>query len=164
MKKLLLFVIIIMSGHAAFCQMSVFMKMIENKMICNKEDQLTYFLQANGYERQSGNNYLHNYTEGHEAFYTAIVNENECYALYRTNNLKDYNRIKNTITGKCAREYAADKSMCYVCNAMKVQDVQIIFTGYLQASQSYEIKIFQNPNPHKLPYAQSDRAAAGYDY
>lgn len=163
MKKVLLFAGIILSCNASFAQMSVFMKMIENKMLCNKEDQFTYFLQTNSYERKSGNHYLHYYNEGNNAYFVDIENENECYITYKTDNVKDYNRIKARITTACAKEYAKDKTVSFICNSMRVQDVQIIFVGYSTESEAYEIKVYQNPHSHELPYNQSDRAVPGYE-
>jgi hypothetical protein len=163
MKKLFLSVIATIACQAAFCQMSIFMKIIENKMLCNKEDQFTYFMQANNYERQNENHYVYHYYSGKDMYFVDIINENECYATYRTDNVKDYNRIKTAIAGKCAREYSGDKSLSYVCNTRRVQDVQIIFEGFSTEQQAYEIKIYQNPNAHEVPYSQSDRTEAGYD-
>jgi hypothetical protein len=163
MKKLLLLAVLLISGSGAYCQMNIFMKIIENKMICNKEDQFTYFLQSNSYERKNENNYMHYYTERGEPYYVDIINENECYATYRTNNVKDYNQIKSAISTACPKEYSKDKAVSYICNSRRVQDVQIIFVGYSKENDSYDIEIFKNPHSHELPYRQSDRMAAGYD-
>lgn len=163
MRKVFLFMVTIISCNASFAQMSLFMKLIENKMICNKEDQFTYFLQSNAYERRNENHYYHYYVERGQAYYVDIINENECYAIYRTDNAKDYSRIKTAITTACAKEYAKDKSVSYICNNRRVQDVQIIFDGYSKDGGYYEVKVFQNPGAHELPYNQADRSAPAYD-
>jgi len=165
MKQTFLFLAALCAAAGAHSQTAIFMKMIENKMICNREDQFTWFLQSNSYERTDQDHYVHYYTEGREQYYVNISNENECYITYRTDNVKDYNRIKTAITNACAKEYAADKlrTASCICNSRRVQDVQIIFAGYSQEAKAYDIKVFQNPSPHQVPYAQSDRVAPGYD-
>ncbi len=159
MKKLLLSALLAASCNGVFAQHSVFMHIIENKMICNMEDELTYYLQANSYERQNENRYYHYYAEGGQAYYALVINENECYVTYRTDNSSDYNKIRNSITSTCTKELAGDRarSESYVCNTKRAQDVQIIFTGYSQKDKYYEILVYQNPERHELPYDQADR-------
>lgn len=156
MKKILLTLIISLPCYAATAQHSIFMQILENKKICNKEDELTYFLQSKSFER-SENQYQHHYAVAGTFYTTTIINENECYAIYRTNNVKDYNKIKATITTKCSKELAADKTVCYVCDAQRMRDVQIMFSGYSEQDKNYEILIYQNPKENELPYYQSDR-------
>lgn len=163
MKKAALFIILALSCSASFAQHSIFMQIIENKMICNKEDELTYFLQAKSFERQNENRYYHYYADRGEFYYTLIINDNDCYVTYRTDNAKDYNKIKAAITSTCAKELAADKSVSYVCNNKRVRDVQIMFPGYSQKDNFYEILVYQNPEQHELPYNQSNRILPGAD-
>ncbi len=157
MRKVLLFIILATSGSMTFAQHRIFMEILENKKICNKEDQLTYFLQAKSFERRNEEHYYHYYSAGGNAYTTCIINQNECYVIYQTNNKKDFNEIKATITGMCPIEYARDKSVSYVCNTKRIQDVQVIFAGYSQAEKMYEIMVYQNPENHELPYSQADR-------
>ena len=157
MKKMLFTLLISLPCHAAIAQHSIFMQILENKKICNKEDELTYFLQANSFVRNIENQYQHHYAVAGTFYTTTIINDNECYAIYRTNNVKDYNKIKATITTKCSKELAADKTVCYVCDAQRMRDVQIMFSGYSEKDKNYEILIYQNPQEHELPYHQSDR-------
>lgn len=156
MKKLFLFIMLVAIGGAASAQQEIFMQILENKKVCNKEDMLTYFLQAKSFERRA-NSYYHHYPVGKQFYNTVIVNDNECYVTYQTDNAKDYNSIKATIAGMCVKELAADKSTCYVCNQKRIQDVQVIFLGYSEASKYYEILVYQNPDDHELPYNQADR-------
>jgi hypothetical protein len=157
MKKVLLFIILAASFSTTFAQYSIFMEILENKKICNKDDQLTYFLQSNSFERRNEEHYYHNYAVGGAFYTTCIINQNECYVIYQTNNAKDYEQIKAKITSTCAKEYAKDKSVSYICSKGRVQDVQIMFTGYSQAEKIYEILVYQDPEHHELPYSQADR-------
>jgi len=157
MKKILLTLLISLPCCAAMAQHSLFMQILENKKICNKEDELTYFLQAKSFVRNVENQYQHHYAVGGTFYTTTIVNDNECYAIYRTNNVKDYNKIKATITSMCSKELAADKTVCYVCDIQRIRDVQIMFSGYSEKDKNYEILIYQNPKEHEVPYNQSDR-------
>lgn len=157
MKKGLLFLLLVSSCTTVFGQYSIFMQIIENKKICNKEDELTYFLQAHSFERQNLNHYYHHYAMSGNFYYTLIINDNECYVTYRTDNSKDYNKIKSEITRTCVKELAADKSVSYVCNTKRVRDVQIIFPGYSQKDKYYEILVYQNPEQHEPPYNQANR-------
>lgn len=159
MKTVLLFLLLATSSGITYAQHNIFMEILENKKICNKEDELTYFLQANSFERQNEDHYYHHYALNGEFYTTCIINQNECYVIYRTNNAKDYNQIKATITGTCHKEYAADRSVSYVCNTNRIQDAQLFFSGYSQAEKVYEIMVYQNPENHEVPYAQSDRIA-----
>ncbi|MCF8449385.1 MAG: hypothetical protein K9G49_05875 [Taibaiella sp.] len=159
MKHVLLFLLLTTSSGITYAQHNIFMEILENKKICNKEDELTYFLQANSFERQNEDHYYHHYALNGEFYTTCIINQNECYVIYRTNNAKDYNRIKATVTGTCHKEYAADRSVSYVCNTNRIQDAQVFFSGYSQAEKMYEIMVYQNPDNHEVPYAQSDRIA-----
>jgi hypothetical protein len=159
MKHVLLFLLLATSSGITYAQHNIFMEILENKKICNKEDELTYFLQANSFERQNEDHYYHHYALNGEFYTTCIINQNECYVVYRTNNAKDYNQIKATITGTCHKEYAADRSVSYVCNTNRIQDAQVFFSGYSQAEKVYEIMVYQNPDNHEVPYAQSDRVA-----
>jgi hypothetical protein len=157
MKKMILFLFLVTGSVVSFGQYELFMEILENKKICNKEDELTYFLQSKSFERQNEDHYYHYYTVDREMYTTCLINQNECYAIYHTDNASDYNKIKAAITKTCQKEYAADKSVSYICNEGRIQDVQIIFSGYLQMDKVYEIMIFQNPNHHELPYNQADR-------
>lgn len=150
----------VVAGTAS-AQKSIFMEMLENKKICNKEDQLTYFLQASSFERGNENRYYHRYAVGGKFFTTCIINENECYVIYQTDNARDYNDIKAAITPMCAKEFAADRSEYYVCNKGRIQDAEITFNGYLANDKVYEIKVFQDPEVHELPYSQADRVVPG---
>lgn len=157
MKKVFLTVLLGVNVVSAMAQKSIFMEMLENKKICNKEDQLTYFLQSNSFQRDVENRYYHRYAVNGRFYTTAVLNEMECYAVYQTNYAKDYNEIKAAITALGVREMAADKSEYYVCNKGRVRDVQVIFNGYLEDEKVYEIKVYQNPDEHELPYNQADR-------
>ncbi len=157
MKRVLLFIILISSCGFSFAQKGIFMHILENKMICNKEDELTYFLQAHSYDRQNENHYYHRYAEGGQFYYSLLINDNDCYVIYRTDNAKDYNKIKAEITGTWPKELAADNSVSYVLNNKRVRDVQIIFPGYSQKDKFYEILVYQNPEQHELPYNQANR-------
>lgn len=163
MKKLLLFVLATAAFNVSFAQYDVFMEMLENKKICNREDQLTYFLQSKSYERQNEDRYYHREAVSGRFTTTCVINQNECYVVYQTDNAKDYNKIKSTITNSCHKEFAADKSEYYVCNEKRMQDVQVIFNGYLQEEKTYEILVYQNPDSHEQPYLQTDRVAPGAD-
>ncbi len=163
MKKLLLFVLATAAFNVSFAQYDVFMEMLENKKICNREDQLTYFLQSRSYERQNEDHYYHREAVNGRFTTTCVINQNECYVVYQTDNAKDYNKIKSTITNNCHKEFAADKSEYYVCNEKRMQDVQVIFNGYLQEEKTYEILVYQNPDSHEHPYMQTDRVAPGED-
>lgn len=156
MKKWFLFIMLLWVCGAASAQQEIFMQILENKKVCNKEDMLTYFLQTKSFERRA-NSYYHRYAVGREFYTTCIVNDNECYVTYQTDNAADYNKIKTTITGTCAKELAADKTPCYICNYRRIQDVQVIFLGYSETSKNYEILVYQNPEDHELPYYQTDR-------
>lgn len=159
MKKFFLFVAMAAAANVSLAQYPVFMEMLENKKICNKEDQLTYFLQSKSFERGLENTYTHRYAVNGR-FYTArVVNQNECYVSYQTNDAKDYTRIKNEITKTCHKEYAADKSEYYVCEEKRMHDVQVIFNGFLSEEGIYEIMIYQNPDGHESPYKETDRVA-----
>lgn len=161
MKKVFLTALLGLNVLSAMAQKSIFMEILENKKICNKEDQLTYFLQSNSFERGVDNRYYHRYAVNGKFYTTTIINEMECYVIYQTNYAKDYNDIKASITSTCAKELAADKSEYYVCNRGRVQDVQITFDGYLEDDKVYEIKVYQNPDSHELPYNQADRITPG---
>lgn len=161
MKKVFLTAMLGVSVLSAMAQKSIFMEILENKKICNKEDQLTYFLQSNSFERGLENRYVHKYVDGGKFRTVTIINEMECYVIYQTNYAKDYNDIKAAITSTCAKELAADKSEYYVCNKGRVQDVEITFNGYLEDEKVYEIKVYQNPDGHELPYNQADRVVPG---
>lgn len=161
MKKVFLTALLGLNVLSAMAQKSIFMEILENKKICNKEDQLTYFLQSSSFERSVDNRYYHRYAVNGKFYTTTIINEMECYVIYQTNYAKDYNDIKTAITNSCAKELAADKSEYYVCNKGRVQDVQITFDGYLEDDKVYEIKVYQNPDGHELPYNQADRVVPG---
>jgi|GEM_PF-5701533 len=160
MKRVLLFIMLLSAGNVVLAQHDVFMQMLENKKICNKEDMLTYFLQTNSFQRRA-NSYYHHYYANKELFTTTIVNDNECYITYQTDNVRDYNEIKKDITSMCPKELAADKSPSYICNRGRVKDVQIIFKGYSETAKVYEILVYQNPVQHEPPYNQSDRVRSG---
>ncbi len=160
MKKILLLFILIGSYNAVSAQYSIFMQIIENKKICNKEDELTYFLQAHSFVRGNENRYYNSYPVDRDMYTTCIINENECYVTYRTNNKKDYEKIKEQISSTCAKELAADKSVSYACNYKRVQDVQIMFIGYSEKNKTYDILIYQNPDMHEDPYYPSRRIEA----
>ncbi|MBX2907661.1 MAG: hypothetical protein KF744_16570 [Taibaiella sp.] len=157
MKKVFLTALLGVGVLSALAQKSIFMEILENKKICNKEDQLTYFLQSNSFERGVDNRYYHRYVVNGKFYTTTVINEMECYAIYQTNYAKDYNDIKAAITSSCAKELAADKSEYYVCNKGRAQDVEITLEGYLEDEKVYEIKVYQNPDGHELPYNQADR-------
>jgi len=161
MKKVFLFIILAISCNMSFAQHALFMEMLENKKVCNGENQLTYFLQTNSFERQNEDHYYHYYAVNGRFYTTCIINQNECYVIYRTDNAKDYNQIKETITSTCAKELAADRSVSYVCNTKRVQDVQIMFPGYSQAEKVYEIYVYQDPHEHEGPYLNTDRILPG---
>lgn len=157
MKRMFLFLSLFVSCVMAYGQHSIFMQILENKKICNKEDELTYFLQAKSFDRANEDHYYHRYAVNGEFYTTCIINRNECYVVYQTDNAKDYNKIKAAIASLCDKELAADKSVSYICNSKRIQDVQVIFSGYLQAEKVYEIMVYQNPDQHEAPYNQSDR-------
>ncbi|MBL7690022.1 MAG: hypothetical protein JNM41_00395 [Flavipsychrobacter sp.] len=159
MKKFFLFVAMAAAANVSLAQYPVFMEMLENKKICNKEDQLTYFLQSNSFERGLENTYTHRYAVNGKFFTARVVNQNECYVFYQTNDAKDYNKIKNEITKTCHKEYAADKSEYYVCEERRMHDVQVIFNGFLSEEGIYEIMVYQNPDGHESPYKETDRIA-----
>lgn len=159
MKKFFLFVAMAAAANVSLAQYPIFMEMLENKKICNKEDQLTYFLQSKSFERGLENAYTHRYAVNGKFYTTTIVNQNECYVSYQTNNAKDYNQIKNEITKTCHKEYAADKSEYYVCEEKRMHDVQVIFNGFLSEEGIYEIMVYQNPDGHESPYKETDRVA-----
>jgi len=161
MKKVFLTALLGVNVLSAMAQKGIFMEILENKKICNKEDQLTYFLQTNSFERDVENRYVHKYAVNGKFYTTTIINEMECYVIYQTNYAKDYNDIKAAITSTCAKELAADKSEYYVCNKGRVQDAEITFDGYLEDDKVYEIKVYQNPDGHELPYNQADRVVPG---
>lgn len=162
MKRLFLFLLLAGVYSAASAQQEIFMQILENKKVCNKEDMLTYFLQTKSFERMA-NSYYHHYPVGKRFYNTVIVNDNECYVTYQTDNAQDYNRIKMAITGMCAKELAADKTPCYICNQKRIQDVQVIFLGYSETSKYFEILVYQNPEDHEPPYNQADRVKPGQD-
>jgi hypothetical protein len=135
------------------------MEMLENKKICNKEDQLNYFLQSKSFERGLENTYTHRYAVNGKFVTARVVNQNECYVSYQTNDAEDYNKIKNEITKACHKEYAADKSDYYVCEERRMHDVQVIFNGFLSEEGIYEILVYQNPDGHESPYKETDRVA-----
>ncbi len=159
MKKFFLFVAMAAAANVSLAQYPVFMAMLENKKICNKEDQLTYFLQSKSFERGLENTYTHRYAVNGKFFTVKVVNQNECYVSYQTNDAKDYNKIKNDITKSCHKEYAADKSEYYVCEERRMHDVQVIFNGFLSEEGIYEILVYQNPDGHESPYKETDRVA-----
>lgn len=159
MKKFFLFVAMAAAANVSLAQYPVFMEMLENKKICNKEDQLTYFLQSKSFERGLENTYTHRYAVNGKFFTARVVNQNECYVSYQTNDAKDYNKIKNEITKTCHKEYAADKSEYYVCEERRMHDVQVIFNGFLAEEGIYEIMVYQNPDGHESPYKETDRVA-----
>jgi hypothetical protein len=160
MKKVFLFIMLAFVCNAASAQKELFMQILENKKICNKEDELTWFIQTNSFERRNANHYYHRYVIKGMLYTTCIINENECYVTYQTNNVKDYNAIKSAIAGMCTKELAANKTPCYVCNQKRIQDVQIIFSGYSEMEKVYEILVYQNPEKHEPPYNQADRVKA----
>ncbi|GAA4463307.1 hypothetical protein GCM10023093_11460 [Nemorincola caseinilytica] len=157
MKKVFLFLALISVCNVASAQQEVFMQVLENKKVCNNEDELTYFLQTRSFERKNENHYYHSYAVGKEFYTTCIINTNTCYITYQTNNAKDYNSIKKAIEGMCTKELAADKTPCYICDQKRMHDVQVIFSGYSQESRNYEILVYQNPETHEPPYNQTDR-------
>src|ERR1043165_7472628 len=104
MKKVALFIAFMSVCGSMMAQHSIFMQVIENKMICNKEDELTYFLQAHSFERQNENHYYHHYAQKLDFYFCLIINDNDCYITYRTDNAKDYNKIKAEITKAYPKE------------------------------------------------------------
>ena len=157
MKKLFLFLALLSVCNIVSAQQEIFLQVLENKKVCNNEDELTYFLQTKSFERKNENHYYHHYAVGKEFFTTCIINTNTCYITYQTNNVKDYNAIKKTIEGMCAKELSHSKTPCYICDQKRMRDVQVIFSGYSEMSRNYEILVFQNPENHEPPYDQADR-------
>lgn len=157
MKKLFLFLALISVCELASAQQELFLQVLENKKVCNNEDELTYFLQTKSFERKNENHYYHYYAVGKEFYTTCIINTNTCYITYQTDNVKDYNSIKKTIEGMCTKEVSRDKMPCYICDQKRMRDVQIMFLGYSQMSKNYEILVYQDPEPHEPPYNLTER-------
>jgi hypothetical protein len=164
MKRAILVLLALWTGMAARAQKDVFLQVLENKKVCNKEDVLTYFLQANHFERRA-NSYYYHYPVGKRFYNTVINNENECYVTYQTDNAADYKSIYNEITASCAKETSPNKAAtCYVCNYRRMQDVQVTFLGYNETNRYYEILVYQNPEMHEPPYYPADRTKAQRKY
>lgn len=161
MKRVLLSVFVASLANCASAQYSVFMKMLENKKICNKEDELTWFLQTNAFDRDINGYYSHQYVVGHHAYTASVLTQNECYVIYHTNEKKDYQRIFETISATCNEELAKDKTPSYICNKGRLRDVQVIFNGFSEKDNNYEIKVYQDPEEHQKPYYPSDLIKAG---
>lgn len=158
MRKALLILGMMFAANATvLAQQKLFMEILENKKICNKEDELTWFLQTHSFERQNENHYVHQYASEGGFYNTTIINQNECYLVYRTDNKKDYDKIYAAVTAKCSQEMSASKKVSCICNTGRIKDVQVMFNGFSQASGNYEIMVYQNPGLHEMPYNQADR-------
>jgi hypothetical protein len=142
MKKIILLAATLLSSHASFCQPDVFMKLLENKLLCT-DDRLVNFLETNGYSRHS-NTFRRQFADQGEFYYSEIINDNLCYATYRTDSKREYERIKNKVQQLCKKETVADRSLVCNCNVKRMYNVQITFLDYLSKKNYYEIKLFQN--------------------
>lgn len=142
MKKIVLLAATVLSSHASFCQPEVFMKLIENKLLCT-DDRLVNFLETNGYTR-THHTFHRQFPDQGKFYYSAIINDNMCYATYRTDNKREYEMIKARIQKLCAQEPVNDRMPVFNCNVQRMYNVQITFLDYLTERNAYEIKIFQN--------------------
>ncbi len=152
MKKVILPLLLVVATLGAHAQQSLFLQMLENRKMCNMEDQFTWFLQTNGFLRANENTYTRQYAEAGQFFTTTVLNPDPCYVIYRTDNPKDYNRIMKTITSDCRKELSRNKSECYICDTKRMHAVQVIFAGAAQISGQYEIMVYQNPGIHEEQY------------
>ncbi|MES2701656.1 MAG: hypothetical protein V4649_03405 [Bacteroidota bacterium] len=150
MRKVLLSLFILFSAHATYSQDQVFMRMLENKILC-KEDRLVNFLETNSFVRDH-RTFHREYSYNAQLYFTDIVYDNECYALYRTNSKREYMAIQKNISGLCDKELGPKNGVYYSCNIRSVYGVQVVLSGYQSRSEAYEIKIYQNPGWEENSY------------
>lgn len=143
MKKVLLSITISLISYTSFGQYSIFMKMLENKILCN-EDRLVNLLEHNDYSRVNNTNFHYEYIHKGEMQHVNIAYDNNCYALYTTTDAAEYNLIKKKVNELCSKEVAQDNSIFYNCDANRMHHVQLFFLGYFP-NAGYEIKIYQYP-------------------
>jgi hypothetical protein len=143
MKKLFFIASLALSAYASTAQEYVFGKLLENKLLC-KEDRLVNFLETNSFKR-SQSTFHREYSFNGESYFTDIVFENDCYAIYRTNSRTEYKNIEKHVREMCDKEVGPDNAVYYGCNIKRMYGAQVFLTGLLSREGVYEIKIFQNP-------------------
>jgi hypothetical protein len=150
MKKALLLFAMALCVKASYGQHNIFMNIVENKLLCT-EDRLVYFLEDNSFIRKS-QTFSHQYANNGAIFNTAISYDNGCYALYSTDNAKEYERIVKEITAVAEKKYSPDKKEYYACTTKRIHNVHFVFLGFVPQSNAYEIKIYQNPGWDEMVY------------
>src|SRR4051812_42188237 len=125
MKKALFSLLLLAAANTSFSQDQVFMRLLENKILC-KEDRLVNFLETNSFAR-SHRSFHREYSYNAQLFYTDIVYDNECYAIYRTNSRKEYNSIVHSVAEICNKEVGPKNGTYYSCNIHHIYGVQVVF-------------------------------------
>lgn len=150
MKQLFILFSTLFFAQESFSQDYVFTKLIENKILC-REDRLINFLETNSYVRNR-RTFHREYNYNGQPYFTDIIYDNECYAIYRTNNRSEYRSIEKHVAELCSKEIAPNNAVYYACNIKRMYGVQVTMAGYLSSENVYEIKIFQNPGWEENSY------------
>lgn len=150
MKKVFLLFSVLFLAHTSFSQDYVFMQLIENKLLC-REDRLVNFLETNSFVRNH-RSFHRDYSANGKAYFTDLVYDNECYAIYRTNSRAEYKSIEKRVNELCSKETGPNKGEYYTCNIKRIYGVQVTLSGYQSSEEIYELKIYQNPGWEESTY------------
>ena len=148
MKKLLFIFSLALISQSAFCQHHVFMGLLENRAILDTQ-KLNHFLREN-YFIKTGDTY----TKDHSALSTinrdyrvSITTDNNGFATYKTNNLTEYNTIKQSVN-----DMTCNGNHCFIHREHNIVDVDVTFLGFNTSTNEGTIRIYQTPRRVRKRY------------